>query len=401
MREEVYGAVAGTEPPEGRAWRVQPRVIVGVDRQRASGLRQALMAAGLEVAPGLTVEDVLRYAVEGRGDLVLVSGSFRGVTPERLDELRALGLPVVVMARDDDSARYMGRGYVVLPDRLPPEQVAEAVLAVLEGRMEPSPAAAAPVMPAVPEEEGEEGKGRLVTVCGLKGGSGKTTLVLSLAYAIGRAGRRACALSLDPVASDFQAYLGLDVGDGIAVAVGSSEMEQAVARELRAVAKGCDVLCGPFRPIGMRAVTAELARRVVALLRRRYDVVLVDAGNYPTEHPAAGWAMEAADQLLVVITPEFVSIYRAHVSMERLQELRRGRWTGIVMCRYRRGRHHWTEHEVRDELGLPIVGVVPDDEKGAARALDRQAPLVAVGGRAAAAIEKLARQLLAVEVAAR
>lgn len=374
-----------------------PQVIMGLDRQRMSGLRQALMAAGMEPVLALTAEDMARYAVEGRGDLVLASASFRGLSLQHLEEMRALGLPVVVIASDDEAGRYAARGYVVVSDRSAPEQVVEALMAVARGEMAPAP------LPAPPEEfeedagGPEEERGLLLTICGLKGGSGKTTLALGLGYACAREGVKACALSLDPVASDFQAYLGLEVAWGIGAAVDAVDLEQAVSRELRSVARGFDVLCGPYRPTGMRAISEGLARRVVGFLRRRYQVVVADVGNYPTEHPAALWAIRQADRLLVAITPELPAIYRAQVSVRMLRELRGGGWVGVVMCRYRGGRHHWRDREVEEELGLPVVGMVPEDERAASRALDRQAPIAAVGGRAASAIRRLARQVVMVE----
>lgn len=373
------------------------RVIMALDRQRTLGLRQALLAVGMEPVPALTAEDMARYAVEGRGDVVLASASFRGLSLQHLEEMRALGLQVVVIASDEEAGRYAARGYVVVSEGSAPEQVVEALLAVARGEMRTAP------LPMPPQELGEEqkgaeGRGLLVTICGLKGGSGKTTLALGLGYACAQEGVRACALSLDPVASDFQAYLGLQVAWGIGAAVDATDLEQAVGRELRTIAKGFDVLCGPYRPTGMRAISEGLAQRVVGLLRRRYQAVVVDAGNYPTEHPAATWAMREADRLLVAITPELPAIYRAQVSVRMLQAVRGEGWVGVVMCRYRGGRHHWRDREVEEELGLPVVGMVPEDERAASRALDRQAPITAVGGRAASAIRKLGRQVVVMEV---
>ncbi len=373
------------------------RVIMALDRQRLPGLRQALMAAGMEPLPALTADDMARYAVEGRGDLVLAAASFRGLSLQHLEEMRALGLRVVVIASDEDASRYAARGYAVISDRSAPEQVVEALAAAAQVEA-PGPL---PGPPAELEEEApapDEERGLLVTICGLKGGSGKTALSLGLGYACAQQGVRSCAVSLDPVASDFQAYLGLEVAWGIGAAVDAVDLEQAVGRELRSVAKGFDVLCGPYRPTGMRAVNEVLAQRVVGFLRRRYQVVVVDAGNYPTEHGAAMWAICRADRLLVAITPELPAIYRAQVSVRMLQRLRDGSWVGVVICRYRGGRHHWRDREVEEELGLPVVGTIPEDEGAASRALDRQVPIAAVGGRAANAIRRLALRVIVTEV---
>lgn len=382
------------EQQAGAPLRPAPRVLMGVNRQLALGLRQALLASGLEPVPALTADDLARYVAEGRGQVALVATTFQGLSPQHLEEVRSQGLPVLVLAPEEEVGSYAARGFVALPLGAGTETVVEALVALMEGRLEVSPAPPPP--PAV--EEGEGPGGLVVAVTGLKGGAGKTTIALGLGYACAQEGVRACALSLDPVASDFQAYLGLQVAWGIGAAVGASDLEQAVARELRTVTKGFDVLCGPYRPTGMRAVTEEIARRVVAFLRRRYDVVIADVGNYPTEHRAAMWAIEAADRLLVAITPELPAVYRAQLAMGMLSALRGGRWAGLVISRYRGGRHHWRAREIEEELGLPVVGTVPEDGAAYARALDRLAPVAAVGGRAAAALRKLARQAVVAEV---
>ena len=398
MREEALSMMETGRGTEEAPLRPALRVLMGVDRQSALGLRQALLAAGLDPVPALTADDLGRYAAEGRGQVVVVASTFRGISPQHLEELRSLGLPVLVLAPESEIGRFAGRGFVAIPVGSEPSLVVETLVALAEGKLEVSQV---PAPPLAEDEEEEEGRGLFVAVTGLKGGSGKTTLTLSLGYACAQEGVKACALSLDPVASDFQPYLGLQVAWGIGAAVGASDLEQAVARELRSVSKGFDVLCGPYRPQGMRAVSEEIAQRVVSFLRRRYAAVIVDVGNYPTEHRAAMWAIEAAEKLLVAVTPELPAIYRAQVAMSMLSALRGNRWAGLVICRYRGGRHHWRAREVEEELGLPVVGTIPEDEAACARALDKLVPVTAVGGRAAGAVRKLARQVVVAEVKGR
>jgi pilus assembly protein CpaE len=61
------------------------------------------------------------------------------------------------------------------------------------------------------------------------------------------------------------------------------------------------VLCGTLRPDDSEAVTAEHVQAIVAQLRRHFTHVVVDAGSRFSE-PCLS-AIEAADRVLVVVTP--------------------------------------------------------------------------------------------------
>lgn len=69
---------------------------------------------------------------------------------------------------------------------------------------------------------------------------------------------------------------------------------------------GLHVLAAPAHAEVMARMTPDLYGRLVAFLGRFYDVVLLDLGTGITD-PIAQFALQRADQTLVVTTPEFVT----------------------------------------------------------------------------------------------
>ncbi len=62
-----------------------------------------------------------------------------------------------------------------------------------------------------------------------------------------------------------------------------------------------------------------------------------------------------------------------------------------------KGREHYDAGEIERALGLPVLGTVREDRAAARRVIDRQVPLTAAGGRAAADLRALAGSLEALE----
>ena len=72
---------------------------------------------------------------------------------------------------------------------------------------------------------------------------------------------------------------------------------------------GLHLLAAPARAEVMATMTAERYRDLVAFLDRFYEVVLLDLGTGLTD-PIARYALETADQTVVVSTPEWVTADR-------------------------------------------------------------------------------------------
>jgi chromosome partitioning protein len=154
-----------------------------------------------------------------------------------------------------------------------------------------------------------------IAAVNLKGGVGKTSLVLHLAGALAQLGRRVLAVDADPQASLTAGFLGIEearaLGPAMTVAAvlgGNDPYPEAVVR--RTAFGGIDLLPGSRYAVGYNVPHPHLApyeeqvrlRDFLASVRGAYDLVLVDCP--PNLHLCSWAAMAAADALLVPVQPE-------------------------------------------------------------------------------------------------
>jgi pilus assembly protein CpaE len=126
--------------------------------------------------------------------------------------------------------------------------------------------------PAAPDNS------RLVCILGPKGGTGKTLTATNLAVAFAQRGERVALIDLDLQFGDVALCLGLPpertVYD-LAQSPGAVDYDKLDAF-LATHSAGVRTLIAPRRPDQASAVGAELLREVYAILRSRFDWVVVD-----------------------------------------------------------------------------------------------------------------------------
>lgn len=152
-----------------------------------------------------------------------------------------------------------------------------------------------------------------------KGGVGTSNLALNLAIALGEYGQRVALVDADLGLANIDLLCGLapasDLGDVLA---GTCSLADAIVTG----PGGVRVLAGAH---GMRTLTEVLdegpARLVaeLAALEAEADFLLVDAGT--GLGPSVATLAAAADQVVLVTTPEPTSVADAHAAIGRLRRL--------------------------------------------------------------------------------
>ncbi|MBV8946506.1 MAG: AAA family ATPase [Solirubrobacterales bacterium] len=153
------------------------------------------------------------------------------------------------------------------------------------------------------------GMGRVVTIAGAKGGVGTTTIAVHLALAARELQQASvCLVEYDLQAGDLRAFLDLpyrrSVVDLTAVAeeLGTRHLQETLYTH----ASGMKVLLAPEQGEQAEEVTAAAARNILTAIRTREDLTVVDAGA--TLNDANAIAVEMADTVLIVATPDVVSL---------------------------------------------------------------------------------------------
>jgi pilus assembly protein CpaE len=196
--------------------------------------------------------------------------------------------------------------------------------------------------------------GRVVTVAGAKGGVGTTFAAVQFALAAAAAGRRTALVDLDLQAGDVGSYLDVQFRRSVADLAGIDDISPRVLQDaVYEDRTGLALLLAPADGERGEEVDDRAVRQVVAALRARYEVVVVDCGTLVTGANAA--AVETADVAVLVTTPDVVAVRAAKrlVRMwERLQ-VRKAEDTAVVVNR-------WSKHtEIQPALIAKITRTRP------------------------------------------
>jgi MinD-like ATPase involved in chromosome partitioning or flagellar assembly len=175
-----------------------------------------------------------------------------------------------------------------------------------------------------------------VVVVSPKGGVGKTTCTLLAGEVLARRVRLRCvAVDANP---DY-GTLGLLAPDALRsersladLLRRGDELDHAGALRpfVSPLPSGLHLLAAPADPRAMADLGPDHYRDLIELLDRFYEVVLLDLGTGLTD-PLAHFALERADQMLVVSTAEWVCAERVLAALDHLRATRAGERATVVL----------------------------------------------------------------------
>lgn len=236
---------------------------------------------------------------------------------------------------------------------------------------------------------------RVIVVTSGKGGVGKTTCTANLGMALARLGRQVALVDADFGLRNLDLLLGLEnrvVYTAIEVLAGECRLEQALVRDKR---HSQLVLLPAAQNRNKDAVTPEQMKKLVEDLKPKFDYILIDS-------PAGiemGFqnAIAAASEAVVVTTPE-ISAVRDADRVVGLLEAQRVEKMHLVINRLRpamvQANDMMSVQDVQEILSIPLLGVIPDDERVIV-STNRGEPLVLAEERSQAgtAFENIARRM--------
>jgi Flp pilus assembly CpaE family ATPase len=202
-------------------------------------------------------------------------------------------------------------------------------------------------------------KGRLTAVVTANGGSGGTTVAAHLAAALAQeAGSRVLLMDLDFQCSALDFRLQIKPEFSLADALERGGDLDELWDRITTRWKDMEVLGASQGPFPTAEMWGRL-RAVLASASRVYDWVVADLP--PSLQPAYADAVLAADHLLLVATPEPLSLHLARRKMQMLRDLTVDPQAIQVVLNRADGPYPWKAEEVAELLGVPPAWTLRND----------------------------------------
>lgn len=154
-------------------------------------------------------------------------------------------------------------------------------------------------------------QGMVLTMYGLRGGVGKTTLATNLALALRLTSQKeVCLVDLSPSVSQTIFHLKLKPQSTWANMTADDALDWPILNDTLAThTTGLRLLAAPSLPQAPSALSAEFTKRVIELLRNQMTFVVLDLP--PVFSPSFWAALEMTDVGLHVVTPDVISVRTA------------------------------------------------------------------------------------------
>jgi len=235
--------------------------------------------------------------------------------------------------------------------------------------------------------------GQCIAVVSGKGGTGKTSFTAGVGSALAQSGQRVLCVDCDVALRNLDLALGLTdraLMDFTDVAQGRCSLDTAAVEHPDLA--GLFLLTAPVKSRG-RPVTPEQMCALLDTARGRFDYTFLDA-------PAGlgqGFQLATcgADRCVVVATADASSLRDAQHTVMELHRFPTGQ-LHLVVNRVRKKMlrsMHATIDDAIDRAGLPLIGVIPEDD-ALPLSLNKGVPLLLASRQgAAAAYRNIARRI--------
>ncbi|TAK27606.1 MAG: response regulator [Chloroflexota bacterium] len=337
-------------------------LIVDDAAQNRASLQRLLAQASFTIAGEAALgPEAVAEVKEAKPDVVLVAVEDPATRALRTIETLTMAVPgtPVVAVSSLSEREYMrramlagARDYLVKP--ISAEDLETSLLALVELEQKRS---------SLAEDAVDTGRtGEIVTVLGAKGGIGRTTIAANLAVALAIEGKHKVALvDLDTQLGDVALLLDIvpekSLGDVVSLI---DRLDPELMRGFLSVhSSGLKVLPAPLRLEDGERITSAHVRRVLQVLSRTYDFVVVDTPR--AFHDNTVTALDVSSLVIVVTTLDVACLKSTKVCLSILRSWRYPTEKVKLLINHVNNVNGIGNAEVESAVDYPIFWRIPND----------------------------------------
>ena len=209
--------------------------------------------------------------------------------------------------------------------------------------------------------------GKIIGVISLKGGVGKTSVVVALGAALSELGKKVLLIDGNLSSPSLGLHLGI------------VEPEKTLHHVLNRTAQIKDAI---YEYGNLHIMPASIFEKVevnplglrdkIKELKRSYDIILIDSSPSLDEETLA--VILASDQIITVTTPDHPTL-SATIKAVKLAKQRGAQISGIVLNKVHNKDFEISLKDIEEVLGIPVLAVIPYDTNSL-KALSNMEPSV-------------------------
>lgn len=234
--------------------------------------------------------------------------------------------------------------------------------------------------------------GAVITVVGLKGGVGKTTVAVNVAVGLAHAGKSVVLVDGNVLFGDVSVFLNTrsqySVVDLAREAAASPEAidPEYIQQVVVAHESGVNLLVAPANPAESEPVSQQAMTALLDNLKKHYDFVVVDTSTTFDETLVA--SIKSADRLLVVTAPTMPALKNTRLLFNELKALEFPMESVVVVLNWVDRTTRITTDQINNFLRQTVSVEIPSDPLGT-EAVNQGVPLVTGDAKRSPAVRPL------------